>query len=432
MEDKEKDLERNSECVSSFSLEKSLQEIPKIKPRAYFRLKVAVVTRLAAFVPSSRQVKRSERRASLKKALQYAAAVVLGIFIASILVGGLNVAARETKPGDTLYIVKLAGEKLGLAFTLGEGEKAKKKIEFAQRRLTELEELANSGKLKESDLVYFAEKLTEAEAVARNLESLELKNEEKAEISKMLARLEKTKENASQKIQDLEREGNVLEPASGARVKVWDPSGKMKINGGSSTIGKADKGGHFGFELWTNEEASDSDLQVLIELDGRKEALPLKESSKVDIQIGEGYRLSIKPAMDVLQKGKEETFYLSLEPNDPSQSVMGKIVRLWDASGEAIICGQKSSANITVDENGKAEVKIEKRGHTLSVSRIMAEVKGDTKELMRLGMLDVPAEIGAPEGFGVEVKPSLENLPPGKNKVTLSIRKKYVRLGDYL
>lgn len=214
--------------MNSPPLERSLREIPKIKPRAYFRLKVAAVTRLAAFTKGSRQERSETReapgRASLKKAPQYAAAIVLGIFIASILFGGLNVAAREAKPGDTLYIVKLAGEKFNLAFTLGKGEKAKKKIEFAQRRLAELEELARSGKLKEGDIIYFAEKLAEVEAVARNLESLELENEEKAQISKMLTRLEESKEKTSRKIRDLESKGGVLESAAGARVKVYDRS----------------------------------------------------------------------------------------------------------------------------------------------------------------------------------------------------------------
>lgn len=72
-----------------------------------------------------------------------AAAVVIGF----VLVGGgvTTVAADSSKPGDALYSVDRGVEKVRLAATLGESDKAQKRHDMAKERLQELEQLQAEG-----------------------------------------------------------------------------------------------------------------------------------------------------------------------------------------------------------------------------------------------------------------------------------------------
>jgi hypothetical protein len=66
--------------------------------------------------------------------------MVTGLVIASLLGGGVFSlqAAKNTKPGDSLYIAKIISEKTQLAITFDEKEKAKLGVEFAGNRAKEL------------------------------------------------------------------------------------------------------------------------------------------------------------------------------------------------------------------------------------------------------------------------------------------------------
>lgn len=66
-------------------------------------------------------------------------------------------AARDTKPGDSLYIAKIISEKTQLAITFNEKEKAKLGLDFAGNRAREISQvIAESDKNKEAQM----EKLT--------------------------------------------------------------------------------------------------------------------------------------------------------------------------------------------------------------------------------------------------------------------------------
>jgi hypothetical protein len=71
--------------------------------------------------------------------------VAAALFLFLVLSGLALVLSRNALPGDPLYGVKRAGESTALGLTFGDQAKAKKHLEFATNRITELRELAEQG-----------------------------------------------------------------------------------------------------------------------------------------------------------------------------------------------------------------------------------------------------------------------------------------------
>lgn len=76
-----------------------------------------------------------------------AAAVVLS---AGLLVGGLVAASAQSLPGDPLYGVKREVERVQLALTLDPAANARLRLELANRRLAEAEQLSAQGRVAEA------------------------------------------------------------------------------------------------------------------------------------------------------------------------------------------------------------------------------------------------------------------------------------------
>ncbi|MEV6872682.1 DUF5667 domain-containing protein [Amycolatopsis sp. NPDC051128] len=68
--------------------------------------------------------------------------VAAALFLVLVLSGLTLVLSRSALPGDALYGVKRAGESTALGLTFGDQAKARKHLEFATNRITELGELA--------------------------------------------------------------------------------------------------------------------------------------------------------------------------------------------------------------------------------------------------------------------------------------------------
>ncbi|OGF27742.1 hypothetical protein A2331_06570 [Candidatus Falkowbacteria bacterium RIFOXYB2_FULL_34_18] len=91
--------------------------------------------------------------------LRYVSQPVMAVFlIAGVLLGGgffsLN-AAKDTKPGDSLYIAKIISEKTQFALTFNEKKKVKLGIEFAGNRAKEITQVLS----EEGDVEIRVEKL---------------------------------------------------------------------------------------------------------------------------------------------------------------------------------------------------------------------------------------------------------------------------------
>lgn len=77
------------------------------------------------------------------------AALIALFFVVSGFVGVR--ASSDSKPGDPLYIAKTISEKVASGITFDEKEKAKLNVEFAQRRVAELEQIAQEDKQAAAD-----------------------------------------------------------------------------------------------------------------------------------------------------------------------------------------------------------------------------------------------------------------------------------------
>jgi len=121
----------------------SIEEVSSIEPRPEFRqaAKARLLSALAA------KEKKRERRLlplwSWQRRWAVAVAMILALFLAG---GGTVMASSDSLPGDRLYPVKMATEKVRAFFTFGDEAKANLHMEFAERRVKEIESLAERGR----------------------------------------------------------------------------------------------------------------------------------------------------------------------------------------------------------------------------------------------------------------------------------------------
>jgi len=123
----------------------SIKEVSSIGPRPEFRqaAKARLLSALAA------KERKRERRLlplwSWQRRWAVAVAMILVLFL--VLAGGGTVmASSDSLPGDRLYPVKIAAEKVRAFFTFGDEAKANLHMEFAERRVKEIESLAEGGR----------------------------------------------------------------------------------------------------------------------------------------------------------------------------------------------------------------------------------------------------------------------------------------------
>jgi len=184
----------------------SIKEVSSIEPRPEFR-QVAKARLLSALAAKE---KKKERRPLPLWSRQRRWAVALAVILALLLAGGGTVmASSDSLPGDVLYPVKTATEKVQAFFTFGDEAKANLHIKFAERRGKEIELLAERGRnIPESVLNVMREETERAIHLVERNESL--KRELIAKLrgltsnqKMMLARLtEKVPPNAKSRLQE--------------------------------------------------------------------------------------------------------------------------------------------------------------------------------------------------------------------------------------
>ncbi len=103
-----------------------------------------------------------------------AKAIYVSIFVVIFSLGTLNLSANSM-PGELLYPLKLASEKVRFVVTINPEEKAELKLVFSEKRMKELvKHLDNNGKLDVETLKFMLD-----EANAALLESAKIKTSEK-------------------------------------------------------------------------------------------------------------------------------------------------------------------------------------------------------------------------------------------------------------
>ncbi|MGW4057385.1 DUF5667 domain-containing protein [Amycolatopsis sp. NPDC004747] len=129
-------VRRDGEFADELALVGALRELgaagaPDLETRQRIRAEIAGRLETAGATETGRRWR--PRTADL---------VAAALFLFLVLSGLTLVLSRTALPGDALYSVKRAGESTALGLTFGDQEKARKHLEFATNRITELGELA--------------------------------------------------------------------------------------------------------------------------------------------------------------------------------------------------------------------------------------------------------------------------------------------------
>jgi hypothetical protein len=107
---------------------------------------------------------------SLRQSLAVAIAAVLVLLLAG---GGTAAASSNAMPDEPLYPVKLATEEIKLTFAISDAQKAQVHTQLAETRATEVEAMAEKGKLDEAAIAAerFAKDLEKANLAMAKVES---------------------------------------------------------------------------------------------------------------------------------------------------------------------------------------------------------------------------------------------------------------------
>ncbi|MEU4246038.1 DUF5667 domain-containing protein [Amycolatopsis sp. NPDC026612] len=129
-------VSRDGEFAGELALVGALRELgaagaPDLETRQ--RIRAEIADRLETAAATTPRRRWRPRTADL---------VAAALFLFLVLSGLTLVLSRTALPGDPLYGVKRAGESTALGLTFGDQEKARKHLEFATNRITELGELA--------------------------------------------------------------------------------------------------------------------------------------------------------------------------------------------------------------------------------------------------------------------------------------------------
>jgi hypothetical protein len=121
----------------------SVKDVSSIEPRTEFQ-RIAKARLLSAV--AAKKDKEGRRRLPLLS-WQRRWAVALAVVLALVIMGGGTVAASTNSlPGDVLYPVKTTTERVQAFFTFGKEAKANLYMRFAERRIVEIEALAERAR----------------------------------------------------------------------------------------------------------------------------------------------------------------------------------------------------------------------------------------------------------------------------------------------
>ena len=121
----------------------SVKDVSSIEPRTEFQ-RMAKARLLSAV--AAKKEKEGRRRLPLWS-WQQRWAVALAVVLALVMMGGGTVAASTNSlPGDVLYPVKTTTERVQAFFTFGKEAKANLYMRFAERRIVEIEALAERAR----------------------------------------------------------------------------------------------------------------------------------------------------------------------------------------------------------------------------------------------------------------------------------------------
>jgi len=144
-----------------------IREAPDVKPSPAFKVKTRV--QLMEHIHERQAVtkwpwsryNRQTKPILVKRRFSSMVGVIIAIVLAlSAVGGGTAYASQGSLPGDALYPVKLGTEQIGMMLPGGDAARTERALNFADRRIGEMEALAEEGRLQ--DLAFAASKYDEA------------------------------------------------------------------------------------------------------------------------------------------------------------------------------------------------------------------------------------------------------------------------------
>lgn len=394
MKEKEGDHEINRIEPGDLPIIQRIGSIPRIRPRLLFRIRIFIYTLLpgpaAELVenkPRAGDAKARERR-PLAIGLRAAAITGLALLFCFSIFAGLTLMARNSLPGDALYGVKRAREKMELAFTWGETDKARKNLDLAGRRIEELDKLIEADKVTPEKVESVARDFNEnTQAVTRILHH-DGGLQGAGTIANQLKVVKSEKENVVKRL-SAEKPESVLASASGANIMISDGS-----TGACIDRGTANESGEFQFEYDPLSDGEPEELEASIELEGRSATLPLWPAEKNGVIQSGSITVRVEPVVSCLAVGEPELFTLYLSDANGRGS-SGRQLRLRDSTSTSTINGKNSEVCITTDDRGRCQFTVDKTSAS-RVSRISLRVidaaDPDIGDIIVAGGIQKPVE----------------------------------------
>ena len=401
-----------TELEELLPLIEELKSVPRYRPRLMFELRMWLYTlvpeRAAKAIEQGRYgrgIFLPGRRGTGNWMLRSAACAALaGLLVLSVF-AGLVLAGRNSRPGDSLYFTRLLRERVELALTSGNTRKAEKEIAFAQHKLSDLDFVARdstrSPEVVATAISDYNENVRSVGRLLQTSDSTPVEEELVASLEALKAREKKVMDRVT-----AARPESVLAAAALARVEVRDASGRAVLGSGQGVInGTADADGAFSFDALVDGNQA-CELEVTVELDGRRASLPLFEKEPANTD-GAPVQVSISPESRVIDVMRPVTFAATLTEGSGA-ALAGKEVRLRDRSQAGTINGQASEVRLATDAEGRFDF-IFKKSSAARVSRLSARVldAGAWQELgdiLVIGGVESPR--GTPTGSAVVAKAS--------------------------
>ena len=351
------------------------------------------------------------------------AACAVCVALAFLVFSSLVLASGSSLPGQPLYGLKRAREKLGLAMTRGASGRAERHLALASNRLSELDRLTSSGTADPRDIEGIARDFnSDTSAVTRMLASEPARPEAKV-IAMELQALQTQKSNMVRRL-SAESPSGVLAGAGGAMVSVIDAGSTGVLGGTGRVSGTAGDGGEFPVAIDVKDPSRPVSLDAVVEMDGRRSVVPVFAAAKGN----DRYAVEVTPEPQAVALNRPVTFTVSLSRKDGS-NVGQRRVRIFDRSRTSLVDGQRSEAVSWTDRNGSCTFGFVKTSAD-AVSRVSLQVEEgswvDAGPILAVGAVVGPASSTAPRAvaatsFGSPSSPSGVEL--NNRTVRVSARK---------
>lgn len=397
-----------------------IRDVRKVGPPISLRLKVAWATRF----PHGEFVGDRAAGARLSvKAARTGGVVALVVLLGFLLFTGFTVAARDSRPGDALYVFKRWGEDIELAFTAGEAHKGEKNINLAERRLSELNSLVEAEGVTVENVRYIGSQYSaNRQRVNEVVASIASSNQvDAARLKARMSSIETQKDNILSKLDGRFGASGLLVPASSVPVTLKDVTGKPSIDRKTSLATKTDEDGRLTFE-YSGEPSDLGDVEITAESNGRKTtAVLLRNRASVTDRSGR-YRLSVNPQPASVRVNQPVSIALSVAAVDGSH-ISAPVFYVEDRTSTSLIDGRAGIVKVQPNATGSASFVLTKTAPSVSrISVTTSSPYADFGEALVTGATVCPPSTTKSAGVRSDVTAGRITLDNGLVKVTASNR----------